>query len=77
MSAIDHQLTAEVVEWNVSGEVGEELRVVLWRASTLLSAGYDDDAALDLALDRRVDLHLAVELLTRGCPQDTAVRILV
>lgn len=77
MSATGDQLTAEVVEWDASGEVGEELRVVLWRASTLLSAGYDDDAALDLALDRRVDLHFAVELLARGCPQDTAVRILV
>lgn len=74
---MDDQLTAEVVEWDVSGEVGEELRVVLWRVSTLRSAGYDDDAALDLALDRRVDLHLAVGLLARGCPQDTALRILV
>ena len=29
-----------------------------------------------LALDRDVDLHLAVSLLERGCPADTALQIL-
>jgi len=29
-----------------------------------------------LALDRDVDLHLAVSLLEQGCPADTALQIL-
>jgi hypothetical protein len=29
-----------------------------------------------LALDREVDLHLAVSLLERGCAPDTALQIL-
>ena len=33
-------------------------------------------ASLVLALDHDVDLHLAVSLLERGCPADTALQIL-
>jgi hypothetical protein len=50
--------------------------VTAWRVERLLSAGYDGEAALVLALDRDVDLHLAVSLLERGCPPDTALQIL-
>jgi hypothetical protein len=42
----------------------------------LIAVGYPSDAALVLALDRDVDLHLAVSLLERGCPPDTALQIL-
>lgn len=58
-------------------ELDEELRVVLWRTATLSSAGYDDEAALNLALRNDVDLHLATRLLSRGCPPETALRILL
>ena len=47
-----------------------------WRIDQLLQAGYDDEASLVLALDRDVDLRHAVALLDRGCPVDTALRIL-
>ncbi|HXG76133.1 MAG TPA: hypothetical protein VNJ53_06155 [Gaiellaceae bacterium] len=57
--------------------LSEDLRVVLWRTGTLSRAGYDSAAALELALDRDVDLHAAVDLLERGCPQPTALRILL
>ena len=50
--------------------------VTSWRVERLLAAGYGADAALVLALDRDVDLHLAVSLLERGCPPDTALEIL-
>jgi hypothetical protein len=50
--------------------------VVSWRIERLLAAGYDGESALVLALDRDVDLHEAVSLLERGCPVDTALRIL-
>jgi len=50
--------------------------VTSWRVERLLAAGYDAEAALVLALDRDVDLHLAVALLERGCPPDTALEIL-
>jgi hypothetical protein len=54
----------------------ERNAVTTWRIEQLLAAGYDGDAALVLALDRDVDLHLAVSLLERGCPPDTALQIL-
>ena len=50
--------------------------VTSWRIERLAAAGYPADAALVLALDREVDLHLAVSLLERGCPPDTALEIL-
>jgi len=54
----------------------ERETVTSWRIERLLGAGYAEDAALVLALDREVDLHLAVSLLERGCPPDTALEIL-
>ena len=51
-------------------------RVLGWRIEQLIAVGFDSDAALVLALDREVDLHFAVSLLERGCPQDTALEIL-
>jgi hypothetical protein len=50
--------------------------IVSWRIERLLGAGYDDEAALVLALDRDVDLHQAVSLLERGCSVETALQIL-
>jgi hypothetical protein len=55
----------------------EDERVVNWRAEELIRAGYDEFAAIELALERHVDLHQAIDLLRCGCPSDTAVRILL
>ena len=52
-------------------------RVLGWRIEQLIAAGFDGDSAFALALDRTVDLHYAVELVHRGCPPETAFRILV
>ena len=54
----------------------ERETVTSWRIERLVGAGYPEDAALVLALDREVDLHFAVSLLERGCPPDTALEIL-
>jgi len=55
----------------------EAERVERWRAEELERAGYELSAAAVLAASSAVDLHLAVELLARGCPQDTAMQILL
>jgi hypothetical protein len=52
-------------------------RIERWRAEELERAGYSHDDAVELAVRSYVDLHLAVELLERGCPPRTAVRILL
>jgi hypothetical protein len=51
--------------------------VLAWRVCALERAGYDDVAVVALATDRHVDLHQAVRLLERGCPRETALRILL
>lgn len=58
------------------GREHERDAVTAWRVERLVAAGYDGEAALVLALDRDVDLHLAASLLERGCPPDTALQIL-
>jgi hypothetical protein len=56
---------------------GEDERVLSWRHATLLAAGYEPGHALTLALRSDVDLHLAVRMRERGCPPETAARILL
>jgi hypothetical protein len=55
----------------------ESERIARWRAQELERAGFDADAAAELAGAPYVDLHLAVDLLERGCPPETALRILL
>ena len=55
----------------------EAERVERWRAEELERAGYDLSAVAVLAGAFGVDLHLAIDLLTRGCPQDVAMQILL
>ena len=64
---------AEVVE----SVTDPAAKVLGWRVEQLLDAGFDSNAAFVLALDRTVDLHEAIELVRRGCPPETALRILV
>ena len=73
------RLTAVVVdtpEAEHRQSLDESRRTLAWRLAQLVKAGYDDEAAVDLAL-ADVDLHAATELLARGCPADTALRILL
>ena len=49
--------------------------VLRWRFEALVEAGYDAGSALILASHVEVDLHQAADLLARGCPPETAMRI--
>jgi hypothetical protein len=55
-------------------EVG---RIEAWRTEELRRAGYDRKAATTVATRHDVDLHLAVDLLRRGCPPEVALKILL
>jgi hypothetical protein len=63
---------------NVTTRVDTETELVeQWRHEALWRAGYDAEAAVVLAASHDVDLHLAVELLERGCTQELALQILL
>lgn len=51
--------------------------ILRWRFEELVCAGYDIGAALVLASHVEVDLHEASALPRRGCPPETALRILI
>jgi hypothetical protein len=52
-------------------------RIEAWRAEELRRAGYDRSVAAELAARPDVDLHVAVDLLRRGCAQELALSILL
>ena len=52
-------------------------RVMRWRVEELHRAGYGQREAVKLAMRIDVDLHLAVDLLSNGCPPQTALEILL
>jgi hypothetical protein len=52
-------------------------QILSWRFDALTRAGYEASDALVLATRVEVDLHVATDLLTRGCPVSTALRILL
>jgi hypothetical protein len=55
----------------------EPAEVARWRLSELVRAGYTWDQGVLLAARPEVDLHRAVDLLHKGCPAETAIKILV
>ena len=55
----------------------ESERIERWRVEELERAGYSHGDAVELASRSYIDLHLAVELIERGCPPETATRILL
>ena len=57
-------------------ESGEAQAIVDWRFDQLVRAGYGAQDASALAEEVEIDLHLAERLLAKGCPPETAVRIL-
>jgi hypothetical protein len=52
-------------------------RVQEWRAEELERAGYPAREAARLAARHDVDLHLAIDLISQGCPIPVAVEILL
>ncbi len=59
------------------GRRHEEECVARWRFSRLRRAGYAPHASATLARRSEIDLHLAVSLVERGCPVETALGILL
>lgn len=57
--------------------IDEAAEVLAWRFDALCRSGYDLDAAAVIAANVEVDLHEAVNLVTRGCPPELAARILL
>ena len=55
----------------------ESERVTAWRACELMRAGYEPVMAAELAEHNEIDLHVALELIERGCPQELAAQILL
>ena len=58
-------------------EETEQMQIELWRTEELERAGYSHRAAGRLAARHDVDLHLAVQLLERGCSPELALKILL
>ncbi|HVM18295.1 MAG TPA: hypothetical protein VM290_11995 [Gaiellaceae bacterium] len=58
-------------------EQSELERIERWRRDALERAGYPADAAAAIAARHDVDLHAAVALVERGCPPETALKILL
>ena len=69
--------TLPVETMEESGRPDPAARVLGWRVEQLIAVGFESDSAFVLALDRNVDLHDATELVRRGCPPETAFRILL
>jgi hypothetical protein len=63
-------------QFELLGEIEAE-GVLRWRFEELVRAGYDAGEAMILASHVEVDLHLATDLLGRGCPSATAMQILL
>jgi hypothetical protein len=65
------------VELETRVPMDEAERVLEWRIEVLLRAGFPDIIAFELAVTPGVDLHAAIDLHSRGCPAETAARILL
>jgi ABC-type phosphate/phosphonate transport system substrate-binding protein len=59
-------------------EIRDETELVeAWRAEQLELAGYGAAAAAELAAQHEVDLHVAIGMLSDGCPPELALKILL
>jgi hypothetical protein len=67
-------MSATESEQLAAPELEEVLR---WRFEVLARAGYDAGSAMILANHAEVDLHEATNLVLRGCPPETALRIVL
>ena len=70
----DEEMTA--AQFEQLGE-SEAQQILHWRFDSLVRAGYSERQALILASHVDADLHIAVDLVRRGCPPKTAMRILL
>ena len=52
-------------------------QVALWRIAQLQRSGYSETAAARIGAWGHIDLHLAVTIREQGCPEETALKILL
>jgi len=57
-------------------DIDERSKVEGWRLHVLIEAGYPLPLAERLAVSE-ADLHIAVEMISRGCTHETAAAILL
>ena len=74
--ALDGTMATEERGVHATDAETEAALVLSWRFEVLARAGYSRNQALLLAR-HGVDLHMATELLERGCPVETALEILL
>jgi hypothetical protein len=67
-------MTAAGADLQVATEIE---RIEAWRAEELQRAGYDAASAEKLAVRHDVDLHIAADLIRRGCSVELALDILL
>jgi hypothetical protein len=67
-------MTTAQFEMLADADADEVLR---WRFGSLVRAGYEDCEAIVIASNTTIDLHVAEDLVRRGCPSGTALRILL
>ena len=67
----------EAVAIRERSETDEILRVLVWRFNQLCRGGFELGLATTIATRLDVDLHEAIDLVERGCPPETAGRILL
>ncbi len=58
-------------------EETEAVEVLRWRFDVLIRVGFGIEDAAVLAANVEIDLHAAEDLMRRGCPSETALRILI
>jgi hypothetical protein len=58
-------------------EETETQRVERWRSEALERAGYETEAAAELAARHDIDLHRAIGLIESGCSAELALQILL
>jgi len=68
---------SSVTTATATAQLDADHQVTRWRASELERAGYSSDGAAKLAPWAYIDLHLAVDIMKQGCPEETALEILL
>ena len=58
-------------------EETEAVEVLRWRFDVLIKVGFEIEEAAVIAANVEIDLHKAEALMRRGCPSETALRILI
>jgi hypothetical protein len=71
-----HALSNELTEQVDQLRPAYIIDVYCWRVEELERAGYTSAFAHMLAENNQIDLHRACNLVTRGCPEETAYLIL-